>query len=369
MAVGIIVDMQLLKLWSVGALLALLFITTPTVAAPVVDLYAAEVPLPAPDELDRAFRAALTEVLVKVTGRTEIVQDQMVLAAFSNPSALVQQYRQSGDGRVWVLFDRVALKNMLDGMGQPIWGADRPSTLVWVVVDSGGGRREILPAEPDTEGEGSAFAPSQPDRAGRATRAIRETLLTSAGRRGVPLVLPLVDSEDLSKVSVADIWGGFTDSIEQASARYGADGVLIGRATARSSGSAQVRWSLLLGAERASWTGSVASGPERLADALAARLATSRAGSRQLLLRVDGVDSLDAYGKVTSYLRKVSLIESFSVTNVQDNAFVYELDVRGDAERLERALALRSVLEPDINSPGMSVGATRAPDLYYRLTP
>lgn len=369
MAVGIIVDMRVLKLCSVGAALGLLLVTSPVFGAPVVDLYAAEVPLRSPDNLDNAFRAALTQVLVKVTGRPEIVQDQIALAAFSNPSALVQQYRQSGDGQIWVQFDRVALKNMLDGMGQPIWGADRPSTLVWVVVDSGGGRREILPAEPDADGEGSAFSPGQPDRASRSARAVRDTLLASASRRGVPVILPLVDSEDLRKVSVADIWGGFTDSIAQASARYGADGILIGRATARSTGSAQVRWSLLVGSERASWTGNVASGPERLADTLAARLATSRAGSRQLLLRVDGVDSLDAYGRVTSYLRKLSLIESFIVANVQDNAFVYELDVRGDAERLKRALALRNVLEPDSRGAGLTVGATRSPDLYYRLMP
>ena len=361
--------MRVSKLFSVGAVLGLIVIMSPVSGAPVVDLYAAEVPLRSPEQLDNSFRAALTQVLVKVTGRPEIVQDQIALAAFANPSALVQQYRQSADGQVWVLFDRVALKNMLDGMGQPIWGADRPSTLVWVVVDSGGGRREILPAEPDADGEGSAFTPDQPDRASRSARLIRQTLLNSARRRGVPVVLPLVDSEDLRKVSVADIWGGFTDSIEQASARYGADGVLIGRATARSSGSAQVRWSLLVGSERESWTGDVASGPERLADTLAARLATSRAGSRLLLLRVDGVDSLDAYGRVTSNLRKLSLVESFVVTHVQGNAFVYELDVRADAERLRRALSLRSVLEPDTNRAGTPIGATRAPDLYYRLAP
>lgn len=364
--------MQLMKLLSVGAVVSVLAFAVPGFGASVPNLYSAQVPLASKDQLDRAFSAALAEVLVKVTGRRDIGQDQAVLGAIAEPAALVQQYRVNPDGKVWVQFDRVALKRFLDNGGHPIWGDDRPSTLVWLVVDTGGGRREILPAVPDVDGEGSAFSPATPDRASRSARVIRDRLLASASRRGLPLILPLVDTEDLRRVSVSDIWGGFADSIERASVRYGADGVLIGRATVRSGGSAQVRWTLLRGAERSSWNGDVASGPGRLADTLAARLATSRSGSRQLFLRVDGVDSLAAYGRVTDYLKKLSLVESCAVASVENDVLLLELDVRGDADRLMRALALRNVLQLDSTTGGEPVmGATGlgTPDLHYRLMP
>lgn len=350
----------------------LIFCAAPALGATVADLYSARVPNVARDELDSAFRAGLGQILVKVTGRRDVALDQSVQGAFANPSSLVQQYRIDGEGDLWVTFDRVALKRILDSIGQPIWGDDRPSTLVWMVIDSGAGRREILPAAPDIDGDENGFAPTRSDRASRTARAIRDTLLTSARQRGLPIVLPLVDSEDLSRVSASDLWAGFSDTIRQASSRYGADAVLIGRATARSSGTARVRWTLLSAGTSSSWTGSVAAGPERLADELAARLATSRSGSRQVLLRIDGVDSLDAYGRVTNYLQNLSLVESLAVASVTGNALVFELDVRGDAERLTSALALRNVLQPDSRFAGVQPAAdigSRMPDLYYRVGP
>ena len=72
---------------------------------------------------------------LKVTGRADVVGDESVMSAFANPAAFVQQYRMDPGSVVWVLFDRAAIKRVLDRGGQPVWGEERPATLVWLVID------------------------------------------------------------------------------------------------------------------------------------------------------------------------------------------------------------------------------------------
>ncbi len=336
-------------------------------AARVSDLYSAEAPIEraASAGLTAAFSQALRQVLVKVTGRRDVVEDPAVTNRFSPADAYVQQYRTGADGSTWVLFDRVALRRTLDELGQSVWGDERPVTLVWLVMDYGTGTRDILAAAQDVGGAANPFG--DPPAAGVAERltAARDMLQRTADERGLPLVLPLVDSEELDIVSISDVWGGFTESVLLASQRYGADAILVGRARARVPESVTVRWTLMLADERFNWDGDIASGPDRLADLLAGRLATSSRSTEQLRLRVDGVDSLDAYGRLSNYLLALDVVEDFSVDRVADRSVFLSLIVRGDADRLMRSIALRRILRP-IDVPPDGAGALRS-DLRYEL--
>ncbi len=340
-------------------------------AARVENLYAAEVPLPdgSADRLPAAFDIALGKVLVKVTGRPDIAQDSAVLGQIGDSSRLVQQYRIGADNKVWASFDQPALKAILDASGQPIWGNERPATLVWLAVDAGGGQREIMAAEPDLlDGQGS-FEPTMDDRMADLERQIRERLLTAADDRGIPLILPLMDSEDLTAVSFADVWGGFSGAVSDAAERYDADALLIGRVRAFSADSTQARWTLMLGEERFKWEGDLYDGPNELANILAARLATEIGTARRVRLQVAGIDSLDAYGKVSVYLKTLDLVEACDVVQVSGDTVLYGLEVRGDLDQLMRTIALRRLLQPqDQLSPGgMSQSGAIEPDLRYRL--
>jgi hypothetical protein len=187
-------------------------------------------------------------------------------------------------------------------------------------------------------------------------------LLDAAAARGLPLVLPLVDAEDLQLVNFADLWGDFTDPVLEASRRYRADAVLIGRARGSDPETAQVRWSLLIGDERIDWNGSVASGPDEAAELLAARLAAGPGTARAMLVAVDGIDSLASYGNVTQYLSALSNVDACEVVEVSGDRVLYNLRVRGDADQLMRVIALRRLLQPVDPVPG---GA--AADLYYSV--
>jgi len=319
-------------------------------AARVTDLYAAQVPAEGGAARD-SFDTALHTVLIKVTGRRDITEDLAVMSQFAAAESYVQQYRTNPDGTVWVLFDQIALRRALDSIGQPVWGEERPVTLVWLVMDYGAGSRDILAAEADVERESELFAEPPPVGDPERQMAVRDILQTTAGERGLPLILPLVDSEELDIVSVSDVWGGFTESLVLATQRYGVNAILVGRARVLSVENTRVRWTLMLGDEQFDWDGDVASGPDRLADFFAVRLATSSSALGRMQLRVDGVNTLDDYGRLSQYLSTLDVIEEYSIDRVAGQTAVFSLLVRGDADRLMRSIALRRILQP-IEEPG-----------------
>jgi hypothetical protein len=342
--------------------------------ARVEGLYAVDVELPGGtrNQLEKAFDAALRQVLIKVTGRRSAGDDTTIISAFGDSAALVQQYRIDSAGTVWVLFDTVAVKRILDELGQPVWGEERPATLVWLVMDAGSGKREFLAAGSNLSDSTQNVGSTANDRIASNEASVRAVLEASANARAVPLILPLVDSAELSSISVSDVWGGFTESLMNASTRYGADAVLIGRARVFSRARVDVRWTLLVDDERYDWDGDISSGPDNLADFFAARLARVAGPRGQILLQVDGVDSLDAYGRLSAYLAALEVVDDFAVKRVAESEVLFSLSVRGDADLLMRIIALQRVLQlaerPADLRPGSFPnldGVT--PDLRYQL--
>jgi len=336
----------------------------PVQAQGAADIYAAEVPPEAAGgRLADAFGEAFRRMLVKVTGSREAPDDPELLQYFGDPARLVQQYRSAADGRIWVRFDPVAVQRALDAGQYPIWLAERPTVLVWLAADLGGGQRQIVPAAGETERP--AIGAPAADRTTALVEDARSAVLRVAAERGLPVLLPLVDSDDLLTVSAADIWGDFTAAVEEASARYGADTMLVGRARLFDDGVSRVRWTLMLpGGERFDWEGSVADGPENTADIFAARFATSISAARRLRLLIAGIDSFEAYGRTYRYLAGLGIVDRLAIDRVSGDAVLFELQIRGDADQLRRTLALNRDLT--LVDSALIPDQSRS-DLHYRL--
>jgi hypothetical protein len=338
--------------WLIASLLAF-----PSLAAQVDNLYGATVELSGSDTkaLNNGFDRALGQVLVKVTGLPDAGNRSFRQSRFPAASSLVQRYSKLPKNRLEAYFDAGAIRNVLDSAGLPIWGEQRPQVVVWLGIDSGGGRREIIAAAPISR-------ISQLD----AVDNVRKRLLEGADQRGLPMVLPLVDAQDLSIVTFADIWGAFREPLIDVSQRYGADVVLIGRSDSLSTVNDRVRWTMLWGSEEQSWTGTIASGPTRAAELLAQRLATfaNSAGAQQVL--VQNVATLEDYGRLKKYFESMNIVERATVARAAGSEVEFALVVRGDLARLEYALDTGSFLEPVGDQPdALDVG--RMPDLIYTL--
>ena len=320
-------------------------LSLPLGAVEVVTLYTAEVPLDqeADDPRGAAYAEALRHVLLRVSG-SEIANDtELVALLFPEPASYVTQFRPGVEETLWVSFDGQALERVLRSAGQPIWGAERPLTLVWLAVDWGQGMREIVAADDPERME-------QESRSIDRNRMIRERLLEIADRRGLPLVFPLLDTTDLQSVTFADIWGGFDRAVIDASERYDADSVLIGRV--RPASNQANRWTYYFGNQELALSGPPEDALGQVADMLASEFAIGgNLPLESVVLNVSGVNSIEAYGHVQRILEEIPLIEGLAAAEVSGDRISYRVEARGGAARLSRALRLKGLLEQVLIDP------------------
>lgn len=311
------------------------------VAVEVPTLYTAEVPFDrgADDPRNDAYELALAEVLLRVSGSELGANTDAIAELFPNPASYVMQFRPGSSESLWVSFDGRAIEQTLRNAGQTVWGADRPLTLVWLAVDWGQGSREIIAADDPERTEGQSRSIDR-------NKQLRERVLEIAEQRGLPLVFPLLDTIDLQSVTFSDIWGGFDERIVDASARYDANSILIGRI--RPSSSRRENWSYYFSGEERSWNGPPEAVIGQVADLLAAEFAVGgNAPVESVALSISGVVSVEAYGSLQNLLAGVSLIESFVITEVVGDHISYRVDVRGGAARLSRALRFNGLIEQE----------------------
>ncbi len=311
------------------------------VAVEVPTLYTAEVPFDRRADNPRgdAYAAALVEILMRVSGSRLAANKAAVDELFPNPASYVTQFRPGSDDTLWVSFDGQAIERVLRDSGQTFWGADRPLTVVWLAVDWGQGTREIIAA--DDPGR-SQHQSRSIDR----NRMVRERLLEIARRRGLPIAFPLLDTTDLQSVTFTDIWGGFDDAVIEASERYDARSILIGRI--RPGTSQRDRWSYYFGGVETTLSGSPEVVLGQVADRLAAEFAiVGDAPVETVVLNVSGIVSVEAYASVQAILRDIALIEGFSISAVSGDRVTYRIEVRGGAGRLGRALRFGGLVEQE----------------------
>ncbi|HEX7048319.1 MAG TPA: DUF2066 domain-containing protein [Gammaproteobacteria bacterium] len=316
-------------------------------ADPVINLYAADVRVHDQSAATRAsaLKDALAQVLVKVAGSQAVLETSEAAALLENPASLLQRYRYEAvkpvpedpeAARLLLLaeFDGGAIEQRLRAAGLPLWGRERPLTLAWVAFSNDGERR-LIGRDP--------------------TDPIVDALQRAASRRGLPLVLPKMDAEDATSVSFMDVWGIYEDPLLAAAARYSPDAVFVGSIFEAGDQLWAGRWTLLRDGERQQRFELSGASPDEVAvaaiDALAeqygqefAVLTAMTTGSR-VAVEIEGVDRLQDYAKVQSYLSGLSAVKQVGLKQVDDNRARYELDLNSSVRALEQSIALGRVLE------------------------
>jgi hypothetical protein len=326
----------------VVALAAAPFTAPPSGAATFTELYTVTVaPDPAvPDQREAAMQAAMGRLLVRVTGSRDAPLDPALQPLIAAPDSYLSSYGVDRQGRALVGFSRAQVERVLTELGKPVWGPERPLTVLWVAVDDGAGGRALLGA-----GEAAACDTTTTPRLTQLAEAVREEIVAAADERGLPIAWPLLDLQDFSAVTCTDVWGGFDDEIVTASARYRADAVLIGRVRPATFGSG-AEWLFVHGVDRRSLPlAAVRDGVDAAADRYAADLATV-GGASLTLLTINNVLTPTDYGRVLSYLERQSVLESVDVESLDNGTLRLRVAARGDARVLERVLSLGGVLRP-----------------------
>jgi hypothetical protein len=308
-------------------------------AVNVPDLY--EVAIPVATSRDAAFVDALKAVVVRVSGRRDAAE--RLGNALGNPRQYVQRFGFTSDNILQAAFDSRSVDRLLSGAGLPIWGRERPATLVLLSIEGLDGSLTWVDA--------STPGPE------------REAIAAIARQRGVPLVWPQMDAQD--RIQASALAGNTTPSaLMQTAARYGANAVLFGKARRDSAGGMYVRWTLAANDSGQEAQGSLDTGIHLAADTFASVYSASGSTLDSIALEVSGIGNLNDYASTLNYLENMTVVRSVAVEQVAGDTLHFRLAVRGDAAQLKRALALDNKLVPLMADPGVA-----ADRLQFRYQP
>lgn len=331
-----------------GLIFTLLVLSSSLSAEVVQNLHSAQVPVADQSNtaLASAAQDALAEVLVKVSGNEDVLRHPQIAAALPEARGHVQQYAyarddQGGDGLYARFeFDSAYVNRLLTRAGLPLWTANRPRVLVWMVAEMDDARRFVSLAE-------------TPDLAAQ--------LITAFERRGVPIQLPLFDLADATAIGVDNVWEQRGPVIQAASSRYDADNLLLGRAVVVSSGQWTGDWSYLYGGHRLDRSsqapgavGFVRDGAALAAEEMASRYAVAPTGVAhdRIRLVVNGVFAFADYSSIVNWLESLELIEHANVELISGDRVEFGLDAVADAAQLASLIELNDRLQPLETRPG-----------------
>jgi hypothetical protein len=318
-----------------------LFLLYPLGAGAVVvdDLYQANVPVRdhSAAQLNRATRAGLAQVLVKVSGSREVLRNADVREALDRAQSFMQQYQYRRPDRnqleLELQFDQQLVTAVLTRVLLPLWTANRPPVLVWLVVD-------------DASGRNVATRETHP--------ALVEVVRARFQRRGVPVEFPLYDLQDTLEVSVHDLWLLDSLPIYRASRRYRNENVLVGRLRALPDQRWMGDWMYLWQDESKAITeygepldDFVGAGVNLTAEAMAARyaFAPTLTTGEGILVRVDGLPGFAEYRASLEYFQTLELVDGAIVEYAAGDTVVFRVNAQLQAEQLQRVIAQKGKLE------------------------
>jgi len=358
---------------SLTLLVLLLVVAQKLDAVTLENLYQAEVLSESQSDAQRRIDASegLSQVLMRVSGRSDILQNPVIVAALKTPE---QYYSEFSYARVEAVNDEAValpqpgldplpaetprqvmrirfapslIAKILREADLPVWGSNRPSVLSWMAIDDESGRQVLGEANP------SLFA---------------KTLNQAARARGVPLLLPLWDLEDSRGVSSSEIWGRFLGRIEAASKRYSPDKILVFRAESEFSNQWRGDWSL---GEGGQWRSGTVYGESQaqlatalvgvLASVLSEQYAVTSTRS-EVRLTVEGITEIQDYAEVSRYLEGLTQVMSVQPVRILTDMVEFKLRSEGEVQQIIDVIALDrklSLLRLDESSS----------TLWYRWTP
>ncbi len=334
-----------LLLLQLMSLLLLLFPVLPAEAGDVAGLNEALVVVNSRDderERQQGFSTALREVLVKLTGRTDTNANPLIVRALAAPQSYVETwtYRSLPAGNpaqpeqigMQVTYFQAGLQQLLNDAGIPVWPQNRPDTLLWVTVQDELGERYLAAPLPADGGE------------------VLEQLQGAAVLRGVPLLLPLLDFEDLRALPLEQLWNFDIETLRRAALRYLSESILAVRVFRSLRGDVIGRAVYLFRdrvlefeALESPLDSFLAGSLDMVAQELAAHYAILLSGvdnSTEVLLTVDGLRNPADYAGLLQYLGGIAAVNGVQLLGVEGGSVQLQLRTGGQFRQLIESIAL-----------------------------
>lgn len=331
-------------------------------AVPVADLYAVTISVEnqSGESRTQGIAEGFRQVLARVAGdgSGQGWQDNPGLLRSAETALRSYVYDTGADaaGATGLLlnmtFDPQAVRSLLRRHGLKLWDSDRPLTLLWLQVAEEAGPRLVGDSEP---------------------LELAEPLKAAARSRGLPLQLPMLDLQELGYLENAPFWQDRT-TLEQASARYEADIIAVGRVV-QQAGEWRAHWSLWLEGREVAWDSSAAerdvllqTGVEEIAGTLLREYAVTildEAESNALVV-VENLTDPTAYQTAFDYLSSVQGVVRVIPQRIKGDAVTFSLTLSGTLAELTRSITFGKLLQAAAAPPDFADAAS-IDLLHYRF--
>ena len=285
--------------------------------------------------LQQGMLMAYQQMLIKVSGNAAV---NMLPVLKQTPDAVQQliqsySYQDGSDNLLNVQFDSSAIRQLLQKAGQPIWREPRPVVLVWIAYNG-----------PD----GLALLSNN-------ANPLTQTLKLNASRRGVPLMLPAMDLQDVAAITPQNVWQLDQASVVEASKRYDLKNILVGQVVQNTNNTWQANWLWLSNQPPVHWQTQGLSADQVLApvidnvaNSLAAQYATPAASKTVptvVTVKILGINNLDDNSKVERYLRQLPPVTQEEIVSIEPNGIIIKVTVSGGKDSLSQAIAADDQLQ------------------------
>ncbi|MBU1310551.1 MAG: DUF2066 domain-containing protein, partial [Gammaproteobacteria bacterium] len=251
-----------------------------------------------------------------------------------------------------VLLDAGKVNQLLQQNNIAVWGALRPDILIWLVEQQGSERQFVR----------------------QNSQQFNQALQQAFTQTALPLLLPLYDIDDLLSLTETDVWAGFWQPVNQASARYNADVVIaatIEQLPQDSGTSYRLSWQRnengrILRDEVSATDADtlMQTFARKLAQQLAASYATTLSETpAQFMLQVTGLTDLAAIVQVQKLLRQVVGVSGVTISAYHNGSARYTLESGIDAQGLLSALRFNPQLRMQQRPVAVELDATAVPVL------
>jgi hypothetical protein len=329
----------------------------------VRNLYTQSVLVPNQSEESRreASEEALKKVLLRVSGTPDVLDSPELMGLLSRAESYLESFHyESSDelidymgqevkaSKLVLRFSGSTLDTFLRQVRLPVWPANRPSILVWLVKDAGVEKQMVTPEMNDP---------------------VAGQLLQVAADLGLPVTQPLFDLQDQMATNAADFWRLDRRAVHAASLRYPVDAILVGRYSQTSTGLWLATWSLehknaqnIFDSQAVEPQALLNGGLQQVATYLSGLygVVASEMPNNALLLELSGVVSFADYINALAYLNELAVVSHVAPHSIAGDTMRLQLFVEGGRSVLLDTLELDRRLQ----RVGMPVADIAAVSVY-----
>lgn len=312
--------------------LVVCLIAGPVFAQQQSDLYHTEVQLTGSEKAEGlAKKEGLVNVLVKVSGQQTIADNEVIKKALTQSDRYVTQMSfvdyDDAPRAMKLGYNSKMVLSLLTQAEVGIWETPRKSVLVWIVNEYNYQRSIIWE---------------------QSNNSLITRIKDAANERGLPVMFPVGDFDDVTSIEIPDLWGNFKKPIADASERYNPQAILVVKVRGNSS-----TWTLfdstpqyLVTASKKSIEGR-ASGSVQLADMVNevsdyfAKTYTknlSAVASESEAVSIKGIHTTRSFFTIEKQLKQMNSIASVQVNTIQGDKVTYTLSLLGDYQQFNDEL-------------------------------